>query len=146
MITRDSNTRRMAETPLGGSGRSPSSAGRQASPESSRTNHPHPLTAWTIDAIGLIETENMSWLRRAGPIARRLNEESQHDGAPPFGTALSSLRDEAARASSPSGLQSTGARGLLDTDWPCPRCGVIGCIHDDDLPAYAGAFYTEGRI
>lgn len=30
-------------------------------------------------------------------------------------------------------------------DWPCPRCGLIGCEHDDDLPAYRGAFDTEGR-
>ena len=31
-------------------------------------------------------------------------------------------------------------------DWPCPRCGLIGCQHDpDDLPTYRGAFDTEGR-
>lgn len=52
------------------------------------------------------DSEAVAWLSRAGPIARRLNDES-------------------------------------DDDWPCAECGCIGC--ECDVPAYRGAFDTEGR-
>jgi len=30
-------------------------------------------------------------------------------------------------------------------DWPCTICGRIGCEHEEALPAYRGAFLTQGR-
>lgn len=41
----------------------------------------HPLHS-ALNDLASYETENMAWLRKAGPIARRLNEESRLDCDP----------------------------------------------------------------
>lgn len=72
---------------------------------------------------------------------------------PDFGPSrLASVIDDLAMDTDNSAwLRRAGsvARSLnidsLSDDWPCTRCGLIGCDHDDELPEYRGAFDTEGR-